>query len=242
MKVLISAVLVSAMIHVTAQADDINLTATPSFDKAAIASVEFDTTAGKSRIGSGSFVRIKETGHCYFLTVRHLLGPNADFKVATQPRDVPSFVKGIHVYTLAGTDHYYSVTGLVIKPTETASDPILDLAAFPISDPPDDVLTMAENSPGNGEPLFTIAKVRGGVPEGEIVHGETVVKTTNVWLNAYFDEAKIDLYGASGAPVLNLGGQVVGIHSGHGNSNGKVVAFIIPAPMILAAIKAAETP
>jgi S1-C subfamily serine protease len=235
--------LFSIVFLIAAHAQDSNSSPPSNFLQGPIGSIEFDTTAGKSRIGSGSLVRIKESGKYYILTVRHLLGPNVDFPNAVAPQDVPNVVKGIHFFSLAGTDHYYSVTGLVIKPTGTdRRDPLFDLAVFPIQDPPDQTLTLSDAPLAEGETVWIVAHVRGGVPEGEIAHSAKVVKMDAVWLNAIYDNDKIDSYGASGAPVLNAAGEVVGVESGSGIKDGHRIAFFIPSAMILSAIKSSASP
>jgi hypothetical protein len=213
----------------------------PKFSQEAMGSLEFDTTAGRSRIGAGSFVILKETGRCYILTVRHLLGPNKDFSQAVAPEDVPKTVKGIQFDSLAGTGHYSSVTGLVFKPTGSMNDdPIFDLAAYPVTTAPDQTLVLADTPPTAGDTIWIVGKVRGGAPEGEIAHSAKVTNSSGLWLRAAWDNDNIDSYGASGAPVLNAAGEMVGIESGHSMWNGHKVAFIIPAAMILAAIKSSE--
>jgi S1-C subfamily serine protease len=224
-------------------AQQASLISEPSFSKASIGSVEFDTTLGKSRIGTGSFVRIKQNGRCYILTVRHLLGPNVDFPKAVAPQDVPNVVKGIHFYPLSGTDDYFSVTGLVFEPTgDINQDPIFDLAAYLVQSPPEQTLTLATTPPASGETIWIVAHVRGGAPDGEVAHSAKVIATPGAWLHAIWDNDKIDSFGASGAPVLNAGGEVVGVESGHTMWNGHKVAFIIPAATILSAIKSSSSP
>jgi hypothetical protein len=184
----------------------------PKFSQEAMGSLEFDTTAGRSRIGAGSFVILKETGRCYILTVRHLLGPNKDFSQAVAPEDVPKTVKGIQ----------------------------FDSAAYPVTTAPDQTLVLADTPPTAGDTIWIVGKVRGGAPEGEIAHSAKVTNSSGLWLRAAWDNDNIDSYGASGAPVLNAAGEMVGIESGHSMWNGHKVAFIIPAAMILAAIKSSE--
>jgi S1-C subfamily serine protease len=215
----------------------------PPVSKMAIGSVEFDTTLGKSRIGTGSFVRMKDSGRCYILTVRHLLGPNADFPKAVAPEDVPNVVKGIHIYPLDGSDGYFPVAGLVLKPTgDMNKDPMFDLAVYSVQSPPDQTLALATAPPASGETIWIVAHVRGGAPDGEIAHSAKVMPNQDLWLHAIWDNDKIDSYGASGAPVLNAAGEVVGVESGHMMWNGHKVAFIIPAAMILSAIKSSSSP
>jgi hypothetical protein len=223
-----------------AMADDKAPVTPPDWDKSLIGSPEFDTTAGTQSAGTACLARTKDADQVYILTARHLLGPNGGFQKETTLDEVPDFVKGIRLHGFGGGDHYYSTKGLLI-----ASDPTdhtglwNDISIFPVQNAPDKVLLLADKPPVVGNPVWIVAQVRGGVPEGEIMHLARITVVDDKWINAIFDNDHIVTGGASGAPVLNAAGEVIGVYHGHFDASGHVGANIISAARILTDIKAA---
>jgi S1-C subfamily serine protease len=191
-------------------------------------------------------VKLKDSFQAYVVSARHLLGKAGGFDKETAAADVPSFVQGIKIDAFNGGIHSYNVTPLLVNSTRLdplGGDPIDDLAIYQLKDssPQDQAVELAETLPAVGETLYLIAHVAGGVPEGQRIHTMKVINIAR-WIEAQFDNDNIITSGASGAPVLNAGGQCVGIYSGHSAVNGHVEAFAIPSPQIIAAIKNAPAP
>jgi S1-C subfamily serine protease len=85
--------------------------------------------------------------------------------------------------------------------------------------------------------VWVIAHVAGGVPEGAFAHRAKVVGTDGRWLECEFDNPHIITNGASGAPVIDARGHVVGIYQGHADENGHKIAYIIAAPLIIETLR-----
>ena len=65
------------------------------------------------------------------------------------------------------------------------------------------------------------------------MHSVVVIPKKGDWLMGEFVNPALITAGASGAPVFNGKGEVVGIYSGHSDVDGHKFAFIIPSPLIL---------
>ena len=216
-------------------------TAPPDFDHSLVGGPEFHTTAGTQSAGTACLAKLKDLDLCFILTARHLLGPNGGFAKETQLNEVPDFVKGIDFNAFDGSDHNYATKGLLVQ-----SDPAdktglwNDIAIFQVTDGPDKPLLIADKPPAVGDPVWIVAHVRGGVPEGEIMHRAVVSVVDPNFICAIFDNDHIVTAGASGAPVLNAAGEVVGVYSGHFNKDGHVGANIISAQRVAQDIKDAQ--
>jgi S1-C subfamily serine protease len=107
--------------------------------------------------------------------------------------------------------------------------------------PQSQALPLADEAPPAGAQVWVVAQVRGGVPQGQVMQSGKV-QSNKPWIIIQFDNDRIVTNGASGAPVLNAAGEVVGVYSGHSKENGHVLGFIIPAPLIAKTIKEAAPP
>jgi len=217
----------------------------PVFPKGFVGNPEFNTTAGRQSAGTAFLARTNDSNQVYILTVRHLLGPEGGFRALTPPEKVPSFVRSIRLGPFAGggaaRDHF--VEGLSVPPSPDPKGPLADLAIFKTRDASQsDAPLIADEKPALGETVWVIAQVRGGVPNGQLVHPAKVRANGDRWLVCEFDNPNIITNGASGAPVLNAAGKVVGIYSGHSSKGGKVWAYAIPSPLILQVIHGMPAP
>lgn len=217
----------------------------PTYPSDFVGGAEVETIDGTQGAGTASVIKLKDGFQCYVVSARHLLGPMGGFKTQTAAKDVPSFVKSIKIDAFSGGIHTYVVTGLAVPATDLnpLTAPINDLAVYQLHDssPQDQAVVLSDKLPIVGEPVWVVAKVRGGVPEGQIMQSAKVTSSKEgEWLNAQFDNDKIITAGASGAPVLNAAGEVVGVYSGHYGKDGHMFADIIPSTMIILIIKQAN--
>ena len=213
----------------------------PTYPDDFVGGSEVVTTDGTRAAGTASVVKLKGGTQSYILSARHLLGPEGGFKKETAAADVPAFVQSISIHAFSGGIKTYNLTGLLVpskrlKPIGGA--PIDDLAVYLNKDaaPQSQAVALAETVPAVGDPVWVIARVRGGVPEGQVVQSGRVTFNTK-FLVFQFDNDNIVTAGASGAPVLNAAGEVVGVYSGHGTEGGHVTGFVVPSPLIVSVIK-----
>jgi hypothetical protein len=183
-------------------------------------------------------VKLKGGTQTYIVSARHLLGPEGGFAKQTPAEKVPEFVKSIDISSFSGGNRHYDVTGLLVPAKQLkpiGGPPVNDMAVYLNQDSSaqSQAVVLADQVPAVGEPVWVIARVRGGVPEGEIMHSAKVI-SNNGWLVIQFDNDNIITAGASGAPVLNAAGEVVGVYSAHSTTSAHKTGFIIPAPLIAA--------
>jgi hypothetical protein len=219
--------------------------APPTYPNDFVGGPEFDTTAGKQAAGTASIIKLKGGTQSYIVSARHLLGPDGGFEKQTAAKDVPAFVKSIEIESFSGGTHHYNVTGLLVpaNQVDTDGEAIDDMAVYQNHDttPQDRAVALADQLPDVGTPVWVVARVRGGVPEGQIMQSGKVI-SNSTWIKIQFDNDGIIAAGASGAPVLNAAGEVIGVYSGHSDKDGHVRGFIIPAVLIAQVIKQAAPP
>jgi hypothetical protein len=209
--------------------------AASAFPKTFVGRPEFTTKAGTRTSGTAFLAKIENGGPVYLLTVRHLLGPAGGFPELIPPDQVPSFVSAIRLqYLFAPGSKLFRVEGLKVPDTADPKAPLFNVAIFKTSDGlPVEAGTMTSDAPAPGDPVWILANVRGGVAEGQHVHSARVsAYHPDRWLIGDFDNQAIVPNGASGAPVLNSAGKIVGIYCTHATRNDKVAAFIIPSGLI----------
>jgi len=206
----------------------------PQFPKGFVGSPAFRTTAGTQAAGTAFLARRAGDDRVYILTVHHLLGPDGGFKELVPHEQVPAFVLGIQLDELFGHSTPYEVKGCFVPSAGNLDDPLFELAVFKASGVmADSAPVLADVLPAEGDPVWVIARVRGGVPEGELIHRAHAIKSAGPWFWCEFDNPNIITNGASGAPVLNVEGQVVGIYRGHQENAGHKFAMIIPSTLII---------
>jgi len=222
--------------------------AVPTLPDAIAGVPEFNTTGGRASTGSAGVVKLKDGTQSYIISARHLLGPEGAFDGQVAAKDVPAFVRSIRITAFfSGSARNYHVAGLLVPASGLqthSSEPFDDLAVYLIKDnlPQGQAAVLADRVPALGAQVWVVATVRGGVPHGQIMQSGRV--TSNIrgpkWLNFQFDNDRIVTAGASGAPLVNAAGEVIGVYSGHCLVQGHVIGFAIPAPLIATAIKFAS--
>jgi hypothetical protein len=206
----------------------------PPFPKGFVGHPIFQTTAGVQGGGTAFLARAPGDSRAFILTVHHLLGPDGGFRVLISHEQVPSFVQRIALGGLFGPSKSHPVEGCFVPSQGTLDDPLFEMAAFKAPDAVDeDVVELEKSPPLPGARVWVIGHVRGGVPEGELIHPARVTAFPGPWLWAEFDNPNIITNGASGAPVIDADGRVVGIYRGHDEQNGHKYAMIIPAPLVI---------
>jgi hypothetical protein len=203
----------------------------PNFPRVFVGKPEFSTKVGNRSAGTACLVRFEGNPQIYLLTVRHLLGPSGGFPQLISPPEVPSFVSAIRLLNIFGAgSKVYRVTGLSVPETLDHKAPLFNVAIFKTNDAfPSDAVAATLNKPALGETVWVVANVR--TSSDQSLHSAKVANNGDRWLIAEFDEQGIVPNGASGAPVLNATGKILGIYCTHDNKEGKVRAFIIPSAL-----------
>jgi len=84
-------------------------------------------------------------------------------------------------------------------------------------------LKLASAPPKAGDAIWLLAQVLEGAPGTELLHRAVVRSSKDEALQYEFDNALLKLQATSGAPLLDVNGDVVGINIGAGGSHGKVI-------------------
>jgi hypothetical protein len=216
----------------------------PTYPDDFVGSATVSTTEGERSAGAASIVKLKGGTQTYILSARHLLGPEGGFSKQTPADKVPELVQGISIDAFAGGRSRYDVTALLVpskRLNPIGGEPMDDAAIYVNHDttPQSQAVALATEVPPVGSTVWIVARVRGGVPDGQILQSGKVAFNTR-WIEIQFDNDGIDTAGASGAPALNAAGEVVGVYSGHLDKNGHRMGFIIPSTQIQKIITAAN--
>jgi len=222
-------------------------TGPPTWPDDFVGGEEVEATTGTNAAGTASVVHLKGQTQSYIVSARHLLGPMGGFPTQTAAKDVPSVVKTITIDAFSGGHRHYDVTGLLVPANHLKADggdPVDDMAVYLNHDnsPQDQALPLADHLPAENDPVWVIAHVRGGVPEGQVIQPGKFIELKDGWIIFQFDNDNIISNGASGAPVLDAQGEVIGVYSGHSTNDGHKFGWVIPATMIANIIQQAPPP
>jgi Trypsin-like peptidase domain len=212
--------------------------AEPVFPRRFVGGPEFQTSAGTREAGTAFLARMPGNPQVYILTVHHLLGPMGGFARLISHAEVPAFVQSIRLHELFGEPTLYPVSGCVVPYGGDPKGSLPELAAFRTNGAAaENVAVLAADPPTEGEAVWVVAHVLGGVPEGELLHRARATAYHEEWLSCRFDNPNIITNGASGAPVVNARGEIVGVYQGHWEENGSKYASIIPSTLIIATLR-----
>lgn len=209
----------------------------PEFSKQFVGEPLFETIIGRQSAGTIFVARRDNDPQIYLLTAHHLFGPAGGFPNEISHEKLPSFVRRIFIHDQAGGTTSRPVTGCVVPQGGDPAGPLADLAVFKTSGVAvADVPVLTGALPALGESVWIVAKMQGAVPEGTTIHRLVIIPKKGDWLMCEFVNPGLITAGASGAPVFNAKGEIVGIFSGHSDVNGHKFAFIIPSPLILSTL------
>ncbi len=219
-------------------------TVPPAYPDAFAGVATVQTTQGTHTSGMAGIITAPDGQH-YILSSRQLLGPLGGFQDQVAAKDVPTAMQSIKVATPSGTAKTYTVSGLPM-PTDRLSpqggSPTDDMAIYRINSAATDTpaVALADQPPAVGDIVWVVAKMRGSA-DGELAQRGQVTANTQ-WLEMQFDNDSIVTQGATGAPVLNNAGQLVGVFSSTLTGGGHIRGYLIPAPLIAKTIAANPPP
>ena len=211
----------------------------PPFPRCFVGTPEFHTTEGSQSAGTAFLARRPGSPQVYVLTVHHFLGADGRVRELIPHAQVPSFVRAIRIDELFGHSTWYAVAGCAFPPGSDPKGPQAELAAFKTKGIAAEAAPLlAKVVPPVSASVWVIAEVEGGVPKGVFIHRARVVENEGPWLIAEFENSQIETTGASGAPVLNADGEIVGIYAGHADEDGHKYAYLLPSPLIIEILQA----
>lgn len=191
--------------------------------------------------GTGFVARLKDEH--VFLTAHHLFGPAGGLERNLSPAEAKEFVVALAGLSMNRSSLVLTSSEMLLIPTAKAfdrSDSGHDVAAFYLGSYRGPSLAVSDVAPKIGEKIYLLARPRG---EDKLrLIGAVVTRAGKDALEYFYEESGVNFAGTSGAPLLNEGGEVVGINLGGRNVQGKTFGFANPAGsfagLVSSAIKA----
>jgi hypothetical protein len=208
--------------------DDAAAQKAPTLATDIILQPEFQTKKMTFAAGTAFLVKVDGYKRTVVLSAIHLLGPDGGYPEQVSARDVAQVIEKVTFTDKFTGEKPLSVSQGVIT--------IPDAAPFDKGSKAGDILafwgpentfrkplSLAAKGPAKGDPVWLAARVREGAPQTQQLHRATVLAEQKGQLYYEFDNAKLNIDGTSGAPVLNAAGEVVAINVGGGMDKGKLL-------------------
>ncbi|WP_437606774.1 trypsin-like peptidase domain-containing protein [Sorangium sp. So ce834] len=179
----------------------------------------FDTAEGRISAGTAFFVSIPGQAGPLGLTAHHLFGTAGGFEREMSATELGQLVRAVYLSEIdlgEGEEEPLRAGPMVVLPSaghaREAGDWSTDVAAFRA---PASLyaraLRLAPRNAAPGEDVWLVAEVLGGKSAGQRLHRARVVHSRPTLLAYQFEDTTLELRATSGAPVVNAGGEVVGL-------------------------------
>jgi hypothetical protein len=206
---------------------------TPTVPDGFILQPEFQTKKKTFAAGTAFVVKLEGFPRPIILSALHLIGPAGGY-----PEDVPAdklaqvIDKVTIVDQFTGKNRMWVSQGIITIPEAAplgkASKAGDIMAVWAPQNAALKPAPLAPKTPAKGEAVWVAARA-GGAPATQRLHRATVALEEEGKLYYFFDNPKFEATGTSGAPVLNIAGEVVGINIGGGVFEGKVGGVANPS-------------
>lgn len=193
--------------------------------------------------GTAFVIRPSEAAQPYLVTALQLLGPSTGLTEAVTPGQVRDSVNQVVVSEAFGASDstvqvdipleldlaqgdaaYWNEAGLLLIPAGGAAKKLKPLV-------------IASSAPSLGDPVWLATAVYGGAPASQFTHRATVTGVSETGAVEYaFENVELSLQAATGAPLLNAAGEVVGMHVSRQTDRAEVVGTGISATRLSEAL------
>ena len=207
-----------------------------------ILSAQYDTADGVFTAGTAFAVTVEGAKAPILLTAHHIFGPWGGLDAQLSSEEVASFVTGGSVLDVFSEKDTGAKIGQAIPIAGAAAvgdagSADKDLAAFYLEDADAlQPLKLAENPPAAGDKLYLLAYLW----DTDTPHENGIYEATCLGVEAgnivYQLDEEFSTSGASGAPVINSAGEVVGVHAA-ASENGYKIANANALSLLQAAIQ-----
>ncbi len=214
----------------------------PEIHEESVFRLELDHAGGSFNAGSGFVAQVPESSRILGVTVHHLFSQAGGLERELFAAEVERFVLGVHPIGMnnkalpdAGPMLY--VQGARV--TRNRQDWTSDLAVFKMPGHyKDAALTLAKRNASVGETLWLVQ-----VPHDreDVRLQKVIVQTSNANLLLFrFIDPRVNPAGASGAPLVNRKGEVVGMNTAEGNDGKNWWGTAHPVESISIKLKAVD--
>lgn len=190
----------------------------PQISNNLILSQSFETIQGRLDAGTGFILKLEGQKNKFILTALHIFGPKGGLKKQIKSKDLPNSIKNARFTDdFNGNGIIISVKPIYIPNAEPACNYVdKDLAAFRI--------TSNENLPSLklntakltiGQDVWLAASLSNEELKSQKLFHGIITLTNDKELDFKYDNPNIKTYGTSGAPILDVHGDVIGLNLGH---------------------------
>lgn len=207
----------------------------------------FFTTVGDHDIsvppGTAFVIRPAESDQPYLVTALQLLSPDTGLAATVAPGQIRKSVSQVVVSEAFGASDstvqvdipleldlaqgdaaYWKEAGVLLIPAGGAAKKLKPLV-------------IASSVPSLGDPVWLATAVDGGAPASQFTHRATVTGVSETGAVEYaFENADLSLRAATGAPLLNAAGEVVGMHVSRQTDRSEVIGTGISASRLSEAL------
>ncbi len=226
-----------------------NLLGAPEIKNSSVLRPYFQTTLGNvdvgSSVGTAFMVEMDGYNRPIVLTALSILGPASGLSRQASQAELSEIYQTITLGDAFGSfDGVLSSTGFLSIP---------ESAPFDQSSPAGDILAiwmpvktragkfrLSSEHPIKGDTVWLSAAMFVGAPPSQRQHSAMVTGEDEYGNIVYeFDDKSLTHQGTVGAPIMNSKGDVIAIHLGGSNSNGKLSGFANPTSRFLSYLEAA---
>ena len=219
----------------------------PSWIVNTICRPSFETADGNFSAGTAFVLRnpSHQTRYDLLVTAHHLFGPDGGLKQHVKWADLASFVTSVRCESMQDANRVL-VSGhpLTIVGAHAFSEPgePRDIAAFIVISDSSTKLSLSDEQIEKGQTVWLLARVLGGEAPTKLLHRAQVLSVSDRLIVFEYQNPNLDLTATSGAPIVNVYGEVIATNIGILRKRGVLMGVGMSASIIKNVITSALAP